>query len=49
MTHLNAVMLELGKAHHGAVNPRIFRSLLEFIETDVRQCTRPGRRHPIYH
>jgi len=24
---INAVMLELGKAHHGAANPRLFRSL----------------------
>jgi len=31
MTHLNAVMLELGKAHHGAANARLFRSLSEFI------------------
>jgi len=30
MTHLNAVMLELGKAHNDAANPRLFRSLSEF-------------------
>jgi len=32
MTHLNAVMLELGNAHHGAANPRLFRSQSELIE-----------------
>ena len=49
MTPLNAVMLELGKAYRGAANPRLFRSLSEFIETDVRQCAPLGRRHHIRH
>ena len=31
VTPLNAVMSELGKVHHGDANPRLFRSLPEFI------------------
>ena len=31
MTPLNAVMLEFGKVYHGVANPRLFRSLSEFM------------------